>query len=423
MVRKHHRFTRRNAIKTIGLAGLTLSGAGVGSAIESGKKKYVSKGLAKKAARQRLALSAQSPKYASWVDADLGKSTTFYLKNKDKGPNYLRSSYVFPVLNGSTHVGYITASAQRDRPAIIEQSTAPHPLSKLSEVREFRKQRGDRDTGRLIHHTGTKYGLEMQDGAVANLRNGQKQTVGKGTTTDALAADSEQTKRIWDAVESSNESLSTTDSTTIQPTATGWSGSKSMASDVPAYDQTLEDGEPRGDPGGGSSSGYVGSDPDPWGYWDGCSPIAAAMVLNYHEGYSQNGSYEAAEAMIDELHDEFGTFETDPFDGATPPGFIDDGIRSYSGGDNDYGSKSIAVTLDRVFAEGEIDNDRPFVLNMTSGDTASGRDQPYNEHSVAGIGYDASKDTLELYDTWGYNSHDLSWGAWLAATVTKVFVK
>lgn len=109
--------------------------------------------------------------------------------------------------------------------------------------------------------------------------------------------------------------------------------------------------------------------------------------------------------------------------GATPPGFIDDGIRSYSGGSSDYGSKSIAVTLDRIFVEGEIDSDRPFVLNMTSGDTASGRNQPYGEHSVAGIGYDASSDTVEVYDTWGYNSHDLNWGGWLAATVTKVFVK
>lgn len=147
------------------------------------------------------------------------------------------------------------------------------------------------------------------------------------------------------------------------------------------------------------------------------------MVLGYHEGYRQNGSYEEAETLIDELHDEFGTIETDPFNGATPPGFIDDGIRSYSGGSNDYGSKSIAVTLDRIFVEGEIDSDRPFVLNMTSGDTASGRNQPYGEHSVAGIGYDASSDTVEVYDTWGYNSHDLSWGGWLAATVTKVFVK
>ena len=72
--------------------------------MKPGKEKHVPKGLAKKAARQRLALAAQSLKYANWVGADLGKPTTFYLKNKGKGPKYLRSSYVFPVLDGSSNV-------------------------------------------------------------------------------------------------------------------------------------------------------------------------------------------------------------------------------------------------------------------------------------------------------------------------------
>lgn len=54
------------------------------------------KGLAKKAARKQVIAASGEPDFGDWNGAAVGKPTTFYRKNAGKGPEHLRSAYVFP---------------------------------------------------------------------------------------------------------------------------------------------------------------------------------------------------------------------------------------------------------------------------------------------------------------------------------------
>ncbi|WP_297523744.1 hypothetical protein [Thermococcus sp.] len=67
----------------------------------------------------------------------------------------------------------------------------------------------------------------------------------------------------------------------------------------------------------------VGSVPDPWDNWDGCSPIAASMVVAYYD--SQFRTAPMKEAIIDILH---FTMKTDS-KGGTKPGNIPKGIEDF----------------------------------------------------------------------------------------------
>ena len=47
--------------------------------------------------------------------------------------------------------------------------------------------------------------------------------------------------------------------------------------------------------------------------------------------------------------------------------------------------------------EGEIDAGRPVMLNLVG-------------HTIVGVGYDSSSNTVYLHDTWDYNTHTMVWG-------------
>jgi hypothetical protein len=54
--------------------------------------------------------------------------------------------------------------------------------------------------------------------------------------------------------------------------------------------------------------------------------------------------------------------------------------------------------------QNEIDAERPFLFNVTSGDRAGDREQNYGNHGVCVVGYDRGGDGLILHDTWDDSS-------------------
>lgn len=214
-----------------------------------------------------------------------------------------------------------------------------------------------------------------------------------------------------------------------------------LASDAPAgysMDETVS-GVPcwtEHDAGGGTNTS-IGTGRDAWDEWDGCTPIAASMILGYHENISESEN-DAREALIDRLHVDMNTSSdgyTDPIkvgDLSPPLGDevlqpIVDGIEDYSEGSNDY-SASQATMIDAEYVLQQIENkDRPFMLNMLNGGRAEDypdhRDK-YGNHSVTVVGYSwdggAQVDELLIHDGWNDSTHVLEWGNWDAYGVVTV---
>ncbi|WP_435361668.1 C39 family peptidase [Haloarchaeobius sp. DFWS5] len=189
---------------------------------------------------------------------------------------------------------------------------------------------------------------------------------------------------------------------------------------------------------GGGDSTNIGWGIDEWDDWDGCSPIAASMVLGYHENVSEsNGS--RRESLIDRLHINMDTSNdgtSDPIDlGDISPPFDDailqpicDGIEAYSAGSNSYSAQQ-HLTVDAELVLEEIDNNnRPFMLNMLNGGRA--KDYPsskkaYGNHSVAVVGYTwsggATVDELVIHDGWSNpQPHVIEWGNWSEYSIITV---
>jgi hypothetical protein len=157
-------------------------------------------------------------------------------------------------------------------------------------------------------------------------------------------------------------------------------------------------------------------DPDPWDYWDGCSPVAGSMVVAYHEG---NTSGEKKHEYVDELH---RTMNTDS-SGTTTPTDIDDGFNNFDIGINSYSGKNVSVSTHPNLPIREIDDGQPFLFSVTDGGSPDDKSGNYDDHTMTVVGYDEGGDELVVHDTWDYTDHHLDWGSWRAALYTTVRVE
>lgn len=339
------------------------------------------------------------PKFTSWADATVGPMTTFHAKNAGHGPEYVPSAYVFAIEKGSEDVGYVTAAARSNWAPILEYSAATPPGRLVEDARSLARERGVEGTGRLLYHGGVQYGLELQDGRALNLRNGRPSAVGVGIDPSGMSFDPAIVDRQRAALEGTGGTVSTSGVTTLQTFDSLW--------DVPAWTEH--------DDGNASSTSY-GSGADSWDDWDGCTPIAASMIVAYHEGYTESDTW-IREYYIDRLHDDMNTNDA----GDTWPTDIDNGFDNFSEGSYSYNGTNIYVWTHPDFTKSEIStHNRPFLLNMTSGGTANDRTQAYGDHTTTVVGYASNGDELELHDTWDDTYHYLTWGSWTACSYTKV---
>lgn len=391
MTRKSDGYSRRSVLERAGVAALGVATVGAGTA-SADRSKVVSKADAREFAERKVARVAERSRFSSWRGATVGDPATYHARNAERGPDYVPSAYVFPVTNAGEDVGYVTASARSDWAPILEYSKATPPTRRVERARSTADDLGASATGRLLYHGGVQYGLELDDGRAMNVRNGRLRAVTSGIEPSGMSFASETVERDPDEVG------------TEDVTASDW---WDVIFDVPAW--TEHDG-------GGDGTTSYGPGDDSWNGWDGCVPVAASMIIAYHEGYDESDTW-MREYLIDRLHDDMNTNDA----GSTWPIDIDDGFDSFAEGSHDYSGRNIYFWSHPDFTKKEItDNQRPFLLNMTGGGSADDRDQSYGNHTVTVVGYWNDGEELEIHDTWDDEFHHLTWGSWTAASYTKV---
>jgi hypothetical protein len=314
---------------------------------------------------------------------------------------------------GATSVGYVTAAARRDEGPILEYSMAQPPNELIDRATVAGETHGKSSTETPLYHGGVKYGLLFEDDTAMNLRNGRVEQMGDGMSS-SLATEAESATRQWGTIK--NTSQTSVDGVVA---ATGPAGNEEPApittqsqtadhiGGVPAWTEH-DAGHARG------NDNVFGPGADPWDDWDGCVPIAASMVIAYHEGISQTNDY-AREAIIDWLH-----IKMDTYNGNTVWVKIDGGFDSYDRGSHSYNGKNHYNWGDG-FVRNEVGAERPFLLNMMSADSANDGTGPYGDHAVTVVGYCCNTASLRIYDTWNSEDHYLNRGSWWQSMCTAVY--
>lgn len=169
---KSRETSRRSVLSSIGAVALGVSG--VGTVVSTGPSNRVTQGEARKVARLKLQRiqSQDLPGYSTWNGATLRKPMKFYAKNPRKGPAYVPSAHLFTVMNRGSDVGYLTISADRRNPAVIEFSNATPPSKHVRKFKSRAKAVGRSPTGRKLYHGGLDYQLELKGEVGVNLQNG-----------------------------------------------------------------------------------------------------------------------------------------------------------------------------------------------------------------------------------------------------------
>jgi hypothetical protein len=355
-------------LKTIGALGVGASVVGTAQAAGNDGRKV---GKARNAAERTVERASSREEFSTWRGASVGGHTTFHARNTATGPKYVPAAYVFTVRKRGEDVGYVTTGAQSEWADVIEYSRAEPPQRQVAQTKALARKHGANPTGRLLYHGGVKYGVELADGRAVNVRNGRPNPV-KGIDPAAMATTS------------SNDG----DDVTIS------SNTYEYLWEVPAWTESDTD--------------------DPWDDWDGCVPIAASMIMAYHEGVGESKK----EEYIDDLHRDMNTNDSS----STMPYDIDDGIDKFDTGDNSYNGRNIYTWSHPDFLKQEINAERPFLLNMTSGGSADDRNDNYGDHTVAVVGYDEDGEEFILHDTWDDSTHHLDWGSWTACSYTKITI-
>lgn len=422
--KEYHSYGRRSFLAASGLSVLSCMSVGIGQGKRSKTgqlSKHVSVGLAKMAAQKRLLTVAGSGEFWNWKDGNLATPKTYYMRlNGKSGREYVKSAYVFPVRKNGADIGYITAAARREMNPILEYSTATPPNQHLSKVRAAVERKGDKAIKRPIYHGGTAYGVELSDGDAMNLWNKRKTAIAP-TIPSANNFNRDEVNQQWELIESISEK------DLKKQVSANDCGSCYHIGGVPIW-TTSDDG--------GANNTHIGDGPDEWGDWDGCTPIAASMIIGFYEYVHEFEAYKDKNAIIDRLHIDMETNsdgETAPIcidlDGVNDfplPSCIADGIEAYN-----YGGRAYEATqtwgTDKEFVLEEIANHhRPYLLNMLNGGEAEGESDTYGaygNHSVTVVGYESNDswvDTLIIHDTWNNRTHRLSYGNWGEKTCTRV---
>lgn len=397
MVRNH--IDRRKLLKsigTVGLAGATLSTSGIAAAKSAAP---VKKNEARKIAQSAVEAIGKRDEFKKWGSEGVKSPELFYTRVQNgEYIKHMPRSWIFPIENRGENVGYINISARNEQ-TVLGYGASKAPQRKLTEAKRKTPANSKSLSGRFIYHGGVEFLIESTDVDTVDLRSGKPK--------ECRSIDD-----INEITTTENEPSSGEKEQTDQE---DWSGSLTdEVHGVPNW--TSEDS-------GGESSTDIGSGPDSWDEWDGCIPIAASMVIGYHEGLNDRDD-DAREALIDRLHNLMDTGEGDLCSYCTSWDDMPSGIENYSHGSNSYYSSNIHNSLKRAVRP-QIADENPVILNMSNG--------PYTVedegHSVCVIGYrDESCGFLcndmyyKVHNTYGDYPDLVTHGAWQNACITTVSV-
>ncbi len=332
-------------------------------------------------------ISKNIPLYKAWEGSRVSKIPKIYYL-----PDGSKAAYEFTILKNGKIVGYIMISAREDLPPVLEFGKSKPPSMNIEKVKvKYRVKR-------LLYLGALLYAADIGNEKAVHLRDMRIMEYPQKVTFNV---DRKAAEASWMSI------LKETNKDVFLKSDVGIHSSTPVVSDwgyiwgVPSW--TSEDA-------GNANIPYpdnVGDLPDPWSDWDGCTPIAASMVIGYYISYPDK------ESIIDILHHTMNTgghWYTNPWETAIQD--VDDGIDNFAeeyhrisrqtiphdfDGSNDY-----YVSMDDVKRQIKTYG-RPFVLSINGG--------PYGlttGHSVAVVGFTEWKN-LEDGNTWMYLTIHNTW--------------
>ncbi|WP_297438194.1 hypothetical protein [Thermococcus sp.] len=380
--------------------------------------------------------SSNIPNFEDWKNAKLSRPVAYYF------PNGTRSAYEFTVLVNGKPDGFILVAAQRYMPPVLEFGKGEAPSRRLGRIGTARIKGFLRERHKLLYYGALSYSVELGNGKAMDIY-GRQVPVPK---TTKLALSPRQVASAWRAFDTDTGIsdvgvLSTSTLTKVIPNVPVWTEDSYWT-----YTRGV------GDLGGASTSypNNVGPKADPWNIWDGCTPIAAAQIIAYHEhpeiyenGYYTQEYKEYMTSLVDILHHTMGTFDTKDKKGWTwwcgyPGSDACDGIESFASEyqrlkdqgivswslKNNYDAQP-TCTLGLCWEFGgyineddvieEVNSYRPALLQLHNGGSAADGQGPYGDHSVVITGYVGNSNTVDylvIHSGWDMYDHYLTWGNW-----------
>jgi hypothetical protein len=375
-----------------------------------------------------------SSTFPDWAGATVGTAVKYYSYDN------VRSAYEFTLLNNGTDVGYIMVAARKDWAPILEFGGGKAPSKNLHAAAETAMVEGFLKSGQtadpVYYYNGAdtaavQLGDRMKEAkALVDLLS--QQIVPKGESAvlqfDAAAMQHEWSSLLGGLPLSPASFASSDHPGTIILNAIGDLDPTDVQDVTGVEVPHLAEGEGYGDTGPDPNATFpscVGSAPDYWYRWDGCSPTAGGAILGYWQrmGYGNldcgTSPQDTLEALVDLCHVEMETH--DDASGYTPDGdyihqpYVSDGIRKvaalwkapfYFGYDFDVKGR---YPVWKTTIEGEIDAGRPLILHYVPG-----------AHSVVVTGYATVPAQpfdvgfyLHVNDGWDSTAnHYIQYGAW-----------
>lgn len=378
---------RRRVLKSVGAVGI---GAAVlpSSSSAKGAKAAIEKRRARTIAKEFAEIVGEREGFSDWREEGIRSPELFYGKvtadsSSTNSIEYTPTAWVFPVEDRGDDVGYVAISAKQAESPVLTYGRSTAPQRRVDSAMKVAKASGRSVHKRFLYQGGTQFGVETTDRNLVDLRG--------------------QLVAGMDPVEESDRLRF---GKSKETDATNWSGSTDdQIYGVPNWTQTDYD--------------------DSWGTWDGCSPIAASMVIGYHEGI-YDWEEDEKNALIDRLHETMNT--TDGEDGLTDPWNVDNGIRKYDQGDNSYDATNNHFEISGNIKDAVAANE-PAVLSMANGPYTKDSDGLANGHSVCVVGYRqescgwvCSNFYHKVHNGYAESPDRVSNGAWDRAMVTRVSV-
>jgi hypothetical protein len=297
---------------------------------------------AEKAALNQIEITSQ--RIAEWIGATVGKPVIYY------APDNTQSAYEFTVVNGEKEVGFILVSARKDWMPVLEYSPDPAPSKLLPEIVKFAVDNGYADQREtvvpmLIYWGALSYSVQLgekmkEEGIVIHLPTAQIMPMPEMSEP---RMDKEQANIEWAKQVDGRYQTRSVEWVEIAGVPIWYQHNSACGGCCDAYSIYAED-----------YPDCAGTDPDPWAYWDGCSPIAGAMIVGYWLGELDDD-----EAFIDDCHYYMETSNN----GTTYPLNIDNGLEDVL---NTLYGQSVDAINDLYVSwndvTGEINAERPFVL-------------------------------------------------------------
>jgi len=302
-------------------------------------------------------------------------------------------AYEFTILDqgSSKPAGFIVIAATREWMPLLERGNGKAPSGYIPDINSTNRVSQTIDNPTIYYFGGMAYYVQLpsEDDKLMHLLSGN--IISLPEKQPKLSMDAEQARDAWANIGQ-------------EPTREPFT----EISGVPSWYQSSI-WSPISDEGGGEDDwpDCRGNANDPWNNWDGCAPIAGAMVLGYWDANGYSAVPNDDETVIDDCHHFMDTDNS----GATNIADIAPGIDDTS---QYYGYDFICwLDTNETWSDvtGEINASRPFVLAL---------EWDGGGHAITVRGYRTSTNEIRFHNTYDDWSWEMTFGDWEWADIIKV---